>query len=101
MTADLGVGPGVLKKGASDILNCLTPVEKLDLEGASEQGSAIGNDDAAAALLTFCATWQLGGQYLADCGATLAGGLNKANNDFTETDEAIRDAANSVKTELG
>ncbi|OIJ91029.1 hypothetical protein BIV25_30310 [Streptomyces sp. MUSC 14] len=100
MTSDLGVGPGVLKKGASDILDCLTPVEKVDLGGPSGQGSAIGDDGAAAALLTFCATWQLGAQYLADSAATLAGGLNQANGDYTETDQAIRDAANSVSTEL-
>ncbi|MGW3205415.1 hypothetical protein [Streptomyces sp. NPDC001135] len=100
MSADLGVGPGVLKKGASDILECLTPVQKVDLKDPAEQGTSLGDDSAAASLVTFCATWQLGAQFLADSTATLAGGLNKANNDYAETDEAIRDAANSVKTDL-
>ncbi|MEU6593717.1 hypothetical protein ABZ923_31650 [Streptomyces sp. NPDC046881] len=100
MSADLGVGPGVLKKGASDILELLTPVEKVDMKGPSEQGDALGDDSAASALVTFCATWELGAEFLADCAATLAGGLNSANNDYTETDAAIRDAVNSVKSDL-
>ena len=101
MTADLGVGPGVLKKGASHILEFLTPVQKVDLKAPSEQGSSLGDDSAASALVTFCATWQLGAQFLADCAATLAGGLIKANDNYAETDEAIRDAVNSVKSDLG
>ncbi|MFD8374448.1 hypothetical protein ACFV2Z_27330 [Streptomyces sp. NPDC059688] len=100
VTADLGVGPGVLKHGASDILELLTPVEKVDLKGPSEEGAAMGDDSAAEALVTFCATWQLGAEFLADCAATLAGGLNAANGDYAETDEAIRDAVNSVKSDL-
>ncbi|MEU8031468.1 hypothetical protein AB0C13_22975 [Streptomyces sp. NPDC049099] len=100
MTADLGVGPGVLKKGASDILECLVPVQKVDLKDPAEQGSSLGDDSASGALVTFCATWQLGAQFLADSAATLAGGLNKANNDYAETDEAIRDAVNAVKSDL-
>ncbi|MFJ9869192.1 hypothetical protein [Streptomyces sp. NPDC101165] len=100
MTADLGVEPGVLKKGASDILECLTPVQKVDLKSLAEQGSAIGDDSAAEALVTFCGTWELGAEFLADCAASLAEGLNSANNNFTETDQAIRDAVNSVKSDL-
>ena len=96
MSADLGVGPGVLKKGASVILECLTPV----LKDPAEQGSSFGDDSAAAALVTFCGTWQLGAQFLADSAATLAGGLNKANSNYAETDEAIRDAVKSVKSDL-
>ncbi|MFE7357605.1 hypothetical protein ACFU8Q_31775 [Streptomyces sp. NPDC057543] len=100
MTADLGVGPGVLKKGASDILEGLKPVEKVDLKSLSEQGSAAGDNAATAALVTFCTTWQLGAEFLRDCAVTLAGGLNSANNNYAETDEAIRDAVNSVKSDL-
>ncbi|MFG3048013.1 hypothetical protein [Streptomyces sp. NPDC048202] len=100
MVADLGVGPGVLKKGAGDILESLKQVQKVDLEGVSEKGSSFGNDAAAAALVTFSATWQLGAEFLADCAATLADGLNAANSDFSETDESIRDAVNSVKSDL-
>ncbi|MGW1917407.1 hypothetical protein ACWCQS_43800 [Streptomyces sp. NPDC002076] len=100
MSAELGVGPGVLKKGASAILECLTPVQKVDLKDPAEQGSSFGDDSATAALVTFCGTWQLGAQFLADSAATLAGGLNKANSNYAETDEAIRDAVKSVKSDL-
>ena len=100
MSGDLGVGPGVLKKGGSDILECLDPVKKVDLGGPAEQASAIGDDDAAAALVTFCATWESGAEFLADCAATLAAGLNKADGDYEDTDEAIRNAVNSVKAAL-
>ncbi|MEU9477387.1 hypothetical protein [Streptomyces sp. NPDC048191] len=100
VSADLGVGPGVLKKGASDILECLTSVQKVDLKDLAEQGASMGDDSAADALVTFCGTWQLGAQFLADSTATLAGGLNKANTDYAATDEAIRDAVNSVKSDL-
>ncbi|MEV6056436.1 hypothetical protein [Streptomyces sp. NPDC052107] len=99
-SADLGVGPEVLKKGASDILDCRTPMERVDLKDPAGQGFSFGDDSAAPALVTFCATWQLGAQFLADGGATLTGGLNKANNNYAETNEAIRDAANSVKLDL-
>jgi hypothetical protein len=98
---DLGVGPGVLKKGASDILECLTPVEKVDLKDPAGQATSLGDQSAVDALTAFCSTWELGAGFLTDCAATLAEGLNSANNDFTATDQAIRDAANSVKTDLG
>lgn len=97
---DLEVSPDILKKGASNILECLTPVEKVDLEPLAKQGSSLGGDSAAAALVTFCATWQSGAGFLADCAATLADGLNSASNNYAATDEAIRDAVNSVKSDL-
>ncbi|MEW2402688.1 hypothetical protein [Streptomyces sp. NPDC046862] len=98
---DLEVNPEILKKGASGILECLSPVEKVDLEPVSKQGSSIGVDSAAAALVSFCATWQSGAEFLADCAATLAEGLNSASNNYAATDEAIRNAVNSVKSDLG
>ncbi|MCX3061785.1 hypothetical protein [Streptomyces beihaiensis] len=100
MSGDLGVGPGVLKKGASDILDVLKPVKKVDLGAAAGYASSIGDDDASTALVTFCATWEPGASFLANCAATLAEGLNKADGDFNDTDEAIRDAVRSVKTVL-
>ncbi len=100
MAVDLGVGPGVLKKGGTDLLDVLKPVKKVDLGDPAGQASSIGDDDAAAALVTFCATWVSGASFLADCAATLAEGLNKANGDYAETDEAIRDSVNSVKSVL-
>jgi hypothetical protein len=100
MAGDLGVGPGVLKQGAKDILEVLKPVKKVDLGDEAKKASSIGDDDAAAALVTFCATWEGGSGFLADCAATLADGLNKANGDYEDTDEAIRDAVKSVKTVL-
>jgi len=39
-------------------------------------------------------------EYLDGCAATLAAGLNKTNGDDEDTDEAIRDAVNSVRTAL-
>ncbi|MGW3101934.1 hypothetical protein [Streptomyces sp. NPDC001100] len=100
MAGDLGVGPGVLKKGGADILECLAPVKKVDLSDPAGLATAVGDDDTAAALVTFCATWESGAEFLADCAATLAAGLNKANGDYEDTDEAIRDAVNSVNTAL-
>jgi hypothetical protein len=100
VSGDLGVGPGVLKKGAADILEVLKPVKKVDLGDLAGQASSIGDDDAAAALVTFCATWEPGAGFLADCAATLAQGLHQANGDYQETDEAIRESVNSVKTVL-
>ncbi|WP_394429772.1 hypothetical protein [Streptomyces sp. SGAir0957] len=100
MAGDLGVGPGVLKQGAKDIVEVLKPVKKVDLGDSADAASKIGNDDAAAALVTFCATWESGAEFLADCAAGLAGGLDKANGDFEDTDEAIRDAVKTVKTAL-
>ncbi|WP_405610529.1 hypothetical protein OG292_07365 [Streptomyces sp. NBC_01511] len=100
MTADLGVGPGVLKQGAKDILEVLKPVKKVDLSDPAGQATSLGDDGAAAALVTFCATWESGSGFLADCAATLADGLNKANGNYEETDKAIRDAVKSVKTVL-
>ena len=97
----LGVGPGVLKKGASGILECLTPVEKVDLKDPAGEAGSLGEQSAADALTAFCATWELGAGFLSDCAATLAEGLNSANTDFAATDEAIRDAVNSVKSDLG
>ncbi|MFE9441489.1 hypothetical protein ACFYO2_21320 [Streptomyces sp. NPDC006602] len=98
---DLEVDPGILKQGASGILECLTPVEKVDLEPSAEQVSSIGVESAGAALVTFCATWQSGAEFLASCAATLAEGLNSASKNYAATDEAIRDAVNSVKSDLG
>lgn len=43
------VDPEILTKGASGILECLTPVEKVDLEPLAKQGSSIGVDSATAA----------------------------------------------------
>ena len=100
MAGDLGVGPRVLKKGGADILECLDPVKKVDLSDPAGLATSIGDDDTAAALVTFCATWESGAEFLADCAATLAAGLDKANGDYEDTDEAIRDAVNSVKTAL-
>ncbi|MEV1024153.1 hypothetical protein [Streptomyces sp. NPDC050264] len=100
MAGDLGVGPGVLKHGAKDILDVLKPVKKVDLGDLSDGATAIEDDDAGAALVTFCATWESGSGFLADCAATLAGGLDKANGDYEDTDEAIRGAVKSVKTAL-
>lgn len=100
MTHDLGVGPGALKKGATDILEILKPVKKVDLSGPAGNASSIGDGDAAAALVTFCATWEAGSDFLASCAATLAQGLNKANGDYQDTDEAIRQSVKSVKTVL-
>lgn len=100
VSGDLGVGPGVLKQGAKDLLEILKPVKKVDLGDAAYASAKLGNDDAAAALVTFCATWESGGEFLADCAATLAEGLNQANGDYEDTDEAIRDAVKSVKTAL-
>ena len=100
MSGDLGVGSGVLKQGGKDILEVLKPVKDVDLGDAAWQAPEIGDDDAAAALVTFCATWEGGGGFLADCAATLAEGLNKANGDFDDTDQAIRDSVNSVKKVL-
>ncbi|MPY49014.1 hypothetical protein [Streptomyces acidicola] len=97
---DLEVSPEIPKKGASDILDCLTPVEKVDLEPLAKQSSSLGVDSAAAALATFCATWQSGAGFLADCAVTLAEALNSAGNNYAATDEAIRDAVNSVKSDL-
>ncbi|WP_146067931.1 hypothetical protein [Streptomyces sp. Ru72] len=99
--ADLEVDPATLKKGASDILDCLKPVQKVDFGPLAEKGSSFGVDSAAAALVTFCATWQSGAGFLADCAATLAEGLNSASNNYAKTDEAIRDAVNSVNSDLG
>jgi hypothetical protein len=98
---DFEVDPGVLKKGASDILDCLTPVEKVDLDPVANQGSSIGDDSAAAALVTFCATWKAGAGFLADCAVTLAEGLNSASSNYAATEDAIRVAVNSVKSDLG
>jgi uncharacterized protein YukE len=98
---DLEVNPEILKKGASDILECLKPVEKVDLEPSDKEISAFGAESAGAALVTFCATWQSGAEFLASCAASLAEGLNSASNNYAETDEAIRDAVNSVKSDLG
>ncbi|MEU6147590.1 hypothetical protein ABZ848_45485 [Streptomyces sp. NPDC047081] len=97
---DLEVDPEILKKGASNILECLTPVQKVDMEPVAKQGSSTGDDSAAAALVTFCATWQSGADFLADCAVTLAEGLNSASNNYAATDEAIRGAVNSVKSDL-
>lgn len=60
MAADLGVGPGVLKQGAKDIVEILKPVKKVDLGDAADVATKVGNDDAAASLVTFCATWESG-----------------------------------------
>lgn len=90
----------MLKKGASDILETLTPVKKVDLGDQADMGEDIGDDTAATALVTFCATWELGAGLLSDCGATLAEGLNSADSDYDATDHAIRDAVNSVKSNL-
>ncbi|MFF0159551.1 hypothetical protein ACFYRY_18745 [Streptomyces sp. NPDC005263] len=100
MAGDLGVGPDVLKQGGKDILEVLKPVKEVDLGDEAKQASEIGDDDAAAAMVTFCATWEGGAAFLADCAATLAEGLNKANGDFDDTDQAIRDSVNSVKKVL-
>ncbi|MFB7709442.1 hypothetical protein [Streptomyces sp. NPDC056105] len=100
MAADLGVGPGVLKQGAKDIVEILKPVKKVDLGDAADVATKVGNDDAAASLVTFCATWESGGEFLADCAATLADGLDQADGNYQDTDEAIRDAVKSVKTAL-
>ncbi|GAA2322087.1 hypothetical protein OKJ48_09335 [Streptomyces kunmingensis] len=100
MAGDLGVGPGVLKQGAKDMVEVLKPVEKVDMGDPAELASKLGNDDAAAALVTFCATWESGAEFLADCAAGLASGLDKANGDYEDTDEAIRDAVKNVKTAL-
>ncbi|MPY61406.1 hypothetical protein [Streptomyces spongiae] len=97
---DLEVSPEILKKGAAGILECLASAEKVDLEPLAKQGSSLGADSAAAALVTFCATWQSGAEFLADCAATLAEGLNSASNNYAATDDAIRDAVNSVKSDL-
>ncbi|MFF1689406.1 MULTISPECIES: hypothetical protein [unclassified Streptomyces] len=51
-------------------------------------------------LVTFCATWESRGTFLADCAATLTGGLEEANGNYEDTDEAIRDAVKSIKTAL-
>ncbi|WP_159403792.1 hypothetical protein [Streptomyces sp. NRRL S-646] len=98
---DLEVDPEILKKGASNILECLTPVEKVDLGPLAKQGSSFGADAAASALATFSATWQSGAGFLANCAATLAEGLNSASNNYAKTDDNIRDAVNSVKSDLG
>lgn len=100
MVADLGVGPGVLKQGAKDMVEILKPVKKVDLGDAADLSTKMGNDDVAASLVTFCATWESGGAFLADCAATLADGLEQANGNYEDTDEAIRDAVKSVKTAL-
>ncbi|MEU6659919.1 hypothetical protein [Streptomyces sp. NPDC046821] len=100
MAADLGVGPGVLKQGAKDILEVLKPVKKVDLGDEGDLATKAGDDDASASLATFSATWERSAQFLADLAATLADGLDQANGKFEETDEAIRDAVKSVKTAL-
>ena len=100
MAGDLGVGPGVLKQGAKDILEVLKPVKEVDLGDLSDGATAIEDDEAAAALITFCATWESGAGFLADCAAGLAQGLNSANGDYEDTDEAIRNSVNAVKTAL-
>jgi hypothetical protein len=97
---DLGVGPGALKQGAKDILEVLKPIKKVDLSDPAGDAASIGDDDAAAALVTFCATWESGSGFLANCAATLAQGLNQANGDYEDTDEAIRNSVKSVKTVL-
>lgn len=60
MAADLGVGPGVLKQGAKDMVEILKPVKKVDLGDAADLSTKMGNDDVAASLVTFCATWESG-----------------------------------------
>ncbi|NEB75057.1 hypothetical protein G3I40_07395 [Streptomyces sp. SID14478] len=100
MAGELGVGPGVLRQGAKDMVEILKPVKKVDLGDAGDLATKIGNDDSAAALVTFCATWESGAEFLADCAASLADGLAQANGDFEDTDEAIRDAVRSVKKAL-
>lgn len=82
------------------MVEVLKPVEKVDMGDPAELASKLGNDDAAAALVTFCATWESGAEFLADCAAGLASGLDKANGDYEDTDEAIRDAVKNVKTAL-
>ncbi|MFF2504809.1 hypothetical protein ACFVTY_15740 [Streptomyces sp. NPDC058067] len=100
MAKDLGVGPGELKQGGKDIVEVLKPVKKVDLGDAADVATKVGDDDAAAALVTFCATWEAGGAFLADCAATLADGLDAADGNYQDTDEAIRDAVKSVKSAL-
>ncbi len=100
MAGDLGVSPGTLKKGGADILEILKPVKKVDLGDPAEGAPKLGDDDAAAALVTFCATWESGSAFLANCAATLAEGLHKANGDYEDTDLAIKQAVKSVKTVL-
>ncbi|MEW2134805.1 hypothetical protein [Streptomyces sp. NPDC005435] len=101
MSVDLGVGPGVLKKGAGDILECITPAKGVKPEDAAEEGESLGDDDAVAAMVTFSATWKLGVDFLLDCGATLAEGLKSADSDYAATDQRIRGAVNAVKSDLG
>lgn len=55
----------------------------------------------AARVRTFCATWKAGAGFLADCAVTLAEGLNSASNNYAATEDAIRGAVNSVKSDLG
>jgi hypothetical protein len=81
-------------------MDVLKPVKKVDLSGPGGDASSIGDGDAAAALVTFCATWESGAGFLADCAATLAYGLNQADGDYADTDEAIRQSVNSVRTLL-
>ncbi|GHJ36017.1 hypothetical protein [Streptomyces sp. TS71-3] len=100
MSHDLGVGPGALKRGGTEILEILKPVKKVDLSGPGGYATSIGDDDAAAALVSFCATWESGSAFLANCAATLAQGLGKASGDYEDTDEAIRQSVKSVKTVL-
>ncbi|MBO1336036.1 hypothetical protein [Streptomyces sp. VRA16 Mangrove soil] len=95
------MGPQTLKKGAGDLLEVLEPVKKVDLEEPGKAGDDLGDEDAAKALSTFCATWEMGAGFLNDCAAELASGLNSADKDLDATDQAIRDAVNSVKTDLG
>ncbi|MFK4108750.1 hypothetical protein [Streptomyces sp. NPDC002176] len=100
MSVDLGVAPGVLKKGAGDILGSLEVVKDLKLKDLAEEGEALGDEEAASALVTFTATWELGAKTLTECALDLADGLNSADSDYQATDQRIREAVDSVKSEL-
>ena len=90
-------GPDALKQGGKDIPEVLKPVKKVDLGDEAKQVSSFC--DGAAADDVLC---DVGGRRrvpLRLCG-TLTEGLNSANGDFDETDQAIRDSVSSVKKVL-
>lgn len=72
------VDPQVLVGTATEILECLSPIEGLHLESVGGSGEAYGHDELAAAVGEFGVTWQLATTVLGSRSMSAAGTLGAA-----------------------
>ncbi|WP_372350701.1 hypothetical protein [Streptomyces sp. KL116D] len=101
MTADLGVGPGVLKQGAKDIEAILKPVKKVDLGDEAWQAPLDRERRRGRRAGGVLRHVGVGGRIpWPTARRRCRRGLDKANGDYEDTDTAIRNAVKSVKTVL-